>query len=248
MIAKSVLAITALAGAAYAATGETVTASGLAVTTINDEDGIGAGVDSYTFYQGDGTTADGWPSTDDWVSFSEMFEANTASMLVGCAQYGVTDDSTDEIDNIQTAIEAIAAETYVDHRFILAIIMQESTGCVRAPSSIGSVTNPGLMQDHDGASTCNDGSTVQSPCPESEIEGMISEGTAGTETGDGLANCLNEANATGAEAFYRAARIYNSGSVDASGDLGVGVGTPCYASDIANRLTGWVSAASSCTL
>jgi hypothetical protein len=71
---------------------------------------------------------------------------------------------------------------------------------------------------------------------------------AGTETGDGLANCLNEANATGAQAFYRAARIYNSGSVSTSGDLGVGVGTPCYASDIANRLTGWVSAASSCTL
>ena len=66
MIAKSVFAITALAGAAYAATGETVTASGLAVTTINDEDGIGAGTDSYTFYQGDGTTAAGWPSTDDW--------------------------------------------------------------------------------------------------------------------------------------------------------------------------------------
>lgn len=193
-------------------------------------------------------------------------------MLVGCDQYGVADDSTDEIDDIKTAIEAIAAETYVDHRFILAVIMQESTGCVRAPSSIGSVTNPGLMQDHDGASTCNDGTTTQNPCPESEIEGMISEGSksthssihipsfymeiltmifalaAGTETGDGLANCLNEANATGAEAFYRAARIYNSGSVDASGDLGVGVGTPCYASDIANRLTGWVSAASSCTL
>lgn len=101
-------------------------------------------------------------------------------MLVGCAQYGVTDDSTDEIDDIQTAIEAIAAETYVDHRFILAIIMQESTGCVRAPSSIGSVTNPGLMQDHDGSSTCNDGSTVQNPCPESEIEGMISEGSKST--------------------------------------------------------------------
>lgn len=66
MIAKSVLAITALASAAYAVTGETVTASGLADTTIKDEDGIGAGVDSYTFYQGDGTTADGWPSTDDW--------------------------------------------------------------------------------------------------------------------------------------------------------------------------------------
>uniref|UniRef100_A0A093VS14 Uncharacterized protein n=1 Tax=Talaromyces marneffei PM1 TaxID=1077442 RepID=A0A093VS14_TALMA len=248
MIAKVVLAITAFAGAAYAATGETVTATSLVVPSINDKDGIGAGTDSYTFYQGDGTAADGWPSIDDWVSFREMFEANTVSMLIGCDQYGVAGDSMDEIDDIKTAIDAIAAETYVDHRFILAVIMQESTGCVRVPSSIGSVTNPGLMQDHEGASTCNDGTTVHNPCPESKIEGMISEGTAGTETGDGLANCLNEANATGAEAVYRAARIYNSGSVHASGDLGVGVGTPCYASDIANRLTGWVTATSSCTL
>jgi hypothetical protein len=98
-------------------------------------------------------------------------------MLVGCGQYGVADDSSDEIDDIKTAIEAVAAETFVDHRFILAVIMQESTGCVRAPSSIGSVTNPGLMQDHDGSSTCNSGGTVQNPCPESEIEGMISEGS-----------------------------------------------------------------------
>lgn len=98
-------------------------------------------------------------------------------MLIGCDQYGVAGDSMDEIDDIKTAIDAIAAETYVDHRFILAVIMQESTGCVRVPSSIGSVTNPGLMQDHEGASTCNDGTTVHNPCPESKIEGMISEGS-----------------------------------------------------------------------
>ena len=39
--------------------------------------------------------------------------------------------------------------------------------------------------------------------------------------------------------YYRAARVYNSGSVDGSGDLGRGVATHCYASDVANRLRGW---------
>ena len=39
--------------------------------------------------------------------------------------------------------------------------------------------------------------------------------------------------------YYRAARVYNSGSVDPSGDLGQGVATHCYASDVANRLRGW---------
>ena len=71
---KSVLAITALAGAAYSAPVEIVTASSVAVTTINDEDGIGIGVDSYTFYRGDGTIEDGWPSTDDWLVYPSTLE------------------------------------------------------------------------------------------------------------------------------------------------------------------------------
>ena len=70
----------------------------------------------------------------------------------------------------------------------------------------------------------------------------------GTDSGDGLANCLNEAGTSDAQAFYRAARIYNSGSIDSSGDLGAGIATHCYSSDIANRLTGWVTASSSCYL
>ena len=38
------------------------------------------------------------------------------------------------------------------------------------------------------------------------------------------------------------------GSVDPSGDLGKGISTHCYASDIANRLTGWVMAPHDCYL
>ena len=53
---------------------------------------------------------------------------------------------------------------------------------------------------------------------------------------------------SGAQAFYYAARIYNSGSIPNKNDLGnAGGATNCYVSDVANRLTGWVSATSKCT-
>lgn len=168
-------------------------------------------------------------------------------MFSSCDQYRTADDSGAEVGAIYNAIEAVAAQTFVDHRFILAVIMQESGGCVRAPVSNYGVRNPGLMQDHNGAGTCNDGG-VQDPCPDSEITQMIQDGTAGTDDGDGLAQCINESGAGDVSAFYKAARIYNSGSVDSSGDLGAGIATHCYASDIANRLTGWVNATHKCSL
>ncbi len=95
------------------------------------------------------------------------------------------------------------------------------------------------MQDHAGQYYCNNNNQVTNPCPQNTITGMVSEGTAGTSTGDGLANCLNEAaswNAAGGSTadFYRAARIYNTGSITNGNALEqVNAGNPCYSSDIA---------------
>ena len=80
------------------------------------------------------------------------------------------------------------------------------------------------------------------------IAQMISEGAGGTAAGDGLAQVINTAGGNDVSTFYKAARIYNSGAVDASGDLAKGISTHCYSSDIANRLTGWVKAKTACTL
>lgn len=75
---------------------------------------------------------------------------------------------------------------------------------------------------------------------------MIQDGTIGTAAGAGLAGILNGANS--AQDVYRAARIYNSGSIAPSGDLADGNGsTACYSSDVANRLTGWAHAQSQCS-
>lgn len=77
---------------------------------------------------------------------------------------------------------------------------------------------------------------------------MIREGTAGTKTGDGIAQCINLSQASDVTAFYKAGRIFNSGRVAPSGNLEDGIATHCYASDIANRLTGWVNAPTKCHL
>ncbi|MCJ1266691.1 hypothetical protein MMC22_006576 [Lobaria immixta] len=217
-----------------------------AVTTINNQDGGGSCVDSYTQYCGSGSS---YPPESSWCSFEDMFNNNKPLMLISCDQFSQADDSESEVQAIYDSIQQIATETKVDHRFILAVIMQESGGCVRVPTSNYGVRNPGLMQDHDGDATCNSDITlqVQNPCPTETITQMIRDGSAGTATGDGLAQCINESNDSGAVAFYKAARIYNSGSIDPSGDLCLGIATHCYASDIANRLTGWTRAPHACT-
>jgi len=230
------------------ATGGKVTGNN--AVTVNDNDGNGAGVDQYILHTGGG--AAGFPNTGQWVNFIDMFNNNKVLMFESCENNGWgANDSGEEVGEIFNAIESVAAATLVDHRFILAIIMQESKGCVRVVTTTspdGTVRNPGLMQDHNGSNSC----FGVNPCPQSTITGMVSDGTAGTASGDGLAATINEAQSqfgvTGAQAFYYAARIYNSGSLPDPNNLGNGGGaTNCYVSDIANRLTGWVNAASTCT-
>lgn len=165
-----------------------------------------------------------------------------------CRQFNVDVNTHQEISDVYEAIQFVAAATFVDHRFILAVVMQESGGCVRAPTSNYGVPNPGLMQDHNGTASCNNGNKAQKPCPGETITQMVQEGTGGTLWGDGLAQCLNHAGTSDVSAFYMAARLYNSGSIDESWDLGKGIATHCYASDIANRLTGWVQYPKNCTL
>ncbi|RFU26165.1 hypothetical protein B7463_g10163, partial [Scytalidium lignicola] len=200
----------------------------------------------YIVFGGEGSVSEGWPSQDQWVSdFNTLFDMNTSIMKGSCSQWGVPNNSDQELSDMSAAIQSVASETGVDARFILAIILQESNGCVRAPTTNYGVRNPGLMQDHNGSGTCNDGS-VQNPCPSSEIKQMITDGVAGTSSGDGLKQCIAESGATDVSMYYKAARIYNSGSIPPSKNLGDGVATHCYVSDVANRLLGWGAAPNLC--
>lgn len=187
----------------------------------------------------------------DWVSFSDMWNAYLPFIGANCdfASGDGAPNTATETSQLHDAIEAVAATSLLDHRFIFAIVMQESNGCVRVPTTEGSHANPGLMQSNQGTGTCNNAGVVSDPCPVDEIFQMIEDGVFGTASGDGLIQGVNSATGiTGAQAFYIAARVYNSGSVPAGGDLGAPGATRCYASDIANRLTGWVVAANDCTL
>lgn len=67
-------------------------------------------------------------------------------MFNSCGQYSVGNDNGSEVGAIYDSIQTVASETKLDHRFILAVIIQESGGCVRAPTSNYGVRNPGIMQ------------------------------------------------------------------------------------------------------
>jgi len=199
-------------------------------------------------FGGTGQVSDGWPAITNWVStFDDMFESNKEIMGSSCAQWSVADTTESEMADVKTAISKIAGESGVDARFILAIIMQESNGCVRVPTTDNGVVNPGLMQSHNGKGSCNINGAVQNPCPASEIEQMIRDGTMGTADGDGLQQLIAaNGGSSDAASYYKAARCYNSGSIASNGNLGAGIATHCYASDIANRLLGWSAGTSSC--
>jgi hypothetical protein len=205
--------------------------------------------DSYRMFFGDGSAGAGWPDLSVWPSYNELWGANYPVMQKSCGWNGWgADNSEQEIADINNAIQQVSGSTGVDSRFILAIVMQESKGCVRAPTTNNGVINPGLMQSHNGAGSC----AGVNPCPASKIYEMISDGTAGTPAGDGLQQTLATARAglgdNGSRAYFAAARLYNSGSVDWSNLNNGFTSTACYAADVANRITGWTLAPSGCTV
>jgi hypothetical protein len=160
----------------------------------------------------------------------------------------VPNNSQEEIKDIYNAINDISSQMNVDARFIFAVMLQESNGCVRAPTTNYGVRNPGLMQSHNGVGTCNNQGQVQTPCPSQEIYQMILDGVAGTPSGDGLVQLLQSSSGPQDTKLFQAARKYNSGSIDGSGNLSAGIATQCYVSDVANRLMGWVHTANQCPL
>ena len=197
------------------------------------DDGIGAGSDVYKYYQGD---AIHFPDSADWVSFGDMWKANLHTLQTSCSVLGYGENNSPEvIQDIYDAIQNLANASLVDHRFIFAVILQESKGCVHTDATSNGVTNPGIMQSHNGHSYDPSNSRLS-------ILAMVQDGTQGTESGAGLVQGLNDYGDA-----YQAARYYNSGYIPKSGDLSEAAGaTACYVTDIANRMTGWVNAKSTC--
>ncbi|KAI4236944.1 MAG: hypothetical protein L6R40_005996 [Gallowayella cf. fulva] len=166
----------------------TSTESDAAPPTADPSDVIphSPGKDEYRLYTGNGSIAAGWPHKADWMSYEAMFTTNIPLILHSCKIWHVAPNTLPEIHSIHTATLTISHATNTDARFILAIILQESNGCVRVPTSFYSLRNPGLMQSHNGPATCNEDASPVYPCPYETIEEMIREGTAGTFEGRGM--------------------------------------------------------------
>ena len=205
-------------------------------------------------FTGDGSVStSGWPPMDKWVSFEDFWELNVGLMKQSCKTFdsSLAQNSDEEIKEVRKSIEGMAVETKLDKTFIAAIMMQESNGCTRVPTTAETHSNPGLFQSHDGTGSCHD--RPSGPCPSEDILQMVKDGVGGTSQGDGLKQCLEKssigqsAGEDEAVPYYQAARLYNSGSPSSDGDLGRKGATPCYCSDVANRLLGWSLGNSGCT-
>lgn len=143
------------------------------------------GSNHYVQYEGNGSVAAGWPAVLTWVSFNDLWVASLHSISRSCDQlYKVPNNSDQETQDLKDAINSVAHESRVDHRFILAAIMQETKGCVRAATSESpdGIRNPGLLQSFKGTFSCNDKGKVQTPCPREQILGMITDGGRLAET------------------------------------------------------------------
>lgn len=90
----------------------------------NIYDGTGnGGSDSYHCYYG------GWenyPPSSEWIQFDDMFNQYKSVMEQGCGNLGISpEDTGEQIGQIWNGIQQVAETSLVDHRFILATIIQE---------------------------------------------------------------------------------------------------------------------------
>ncbi|KAL8685929.1 MAG: hypothetical protein Q9218_007461 [Villophora microphyllina] len=183
--------------------------------TIVGGKGGSNGGGGYVNYSG---PASAFPRESEWASYDALWRQNSALMKFN--------DSPSEIEFIHQAIEQVSKDSGVDVRCILCIIVQESGGNVRIPTTNNGVRNPGIMQSHNGVA-------FNPADPRGSILQMVRDGTQGTRDGDGLMQLHKKYGN-----YYEAFRGYNSGSVNRS-NLNDPVGaTADYVQKAANRLMG----------
>jgi len=162
------------------ATGTTMTVSAYSPSQPRtNTNPLAGGTNAYVMYTGNGSREAQWPAQEWWVSFNEMWITNLHIIERSCdLLYKQPNNNAQETQDLYDAIKQVAHETRVDHRFILAAVMQETMGCVRAESSASpdGIHNPGLLQSFKGTYTCNDNGKVSNPCPKDQILGMIRDG------------------------------------------------------------------------
>ncbi|RFU25437.1 hypothetical protein B7463_g10901, partial [Scytalidium lignicola] len=180
----------------------------------------------YVCYSGPATS---FPLMSTWIDFNDMWNINAVNQL----NFFPLDTAAIQAD-MKASILSVSEQSLIDSRFILAIVMQESTGNVGVGCTNNGIENCGLMQ-------ASAGSVPFDPSnPVSSIQQMIVDGTQGTSGGAGYVQLLNGGPGLAVTNGnpYVAARAYNAGSIDAN-NLSSGItSTASYVSDVANRLAG----------
>lgn len=178
-----------------------------------------------------------------------MWAINQPYMGINCAPdltgRQPTPNTDQETADLRDAINHYASSAKIDPQVILATILKESQGCVRAVTTGGApVWNPGLMQSYNGLGTCHPaGGAEVVPCPRQTIFQMVFDGVQ-SDADDTLVGMFNNRSAWGTpRAIYGGLRMYNSGQFydwRQNPDLSVVNGVVnLYVSHIANYLRGW---------
>jgi hypothetical protein len=120
---RAALEITLDPTTAIVASSQAFTSGAGNIQNANTSDSNVTGANVYNCYSG---PAQNYPSKNQWISFDAMWNANLATLGRGCAVFGVSPENTAaQIQDIYNSIQQVAETSLVDHRFILAIIMQE---------------------------------------------------------------------------------------------------------------------------
>lgn len=210
----------------------------------------GADAPKKTEYQCIGPKIQDFPGMDKWLSFDLLWKINEPRITFAnknCTKYNGI---------IRDAIHEVSAQTKVDARLILAMMMQESNGNVLVEcTNTWGAPDCGIMQM--GGSR-----NFTESDPERSIKDMIEDGVRGTrglpgfgqETVPGLLTYMNGdtfvevGNDTTKDFWhgnpYAAVHLYNAGNI-LSEDLTVGSSATNndepnpYAHDVLSRLMGW---------
>ena len=174
-----------------------------------------------------------------WNANLDVLKSDTCTTV-----FSVPPNSDVENGYFKNAIITTSKDTGIDPRFILAVAMQESNGCVHVHSTVsndGTTRNPGLMQDHDGDHTCNlakdtnkeriatiktafpeviwNTQNMLANCPEIMVTGMVMDGVKGTKAGDGLQQTLRQAMSGGGPVNHKRQADSSSATVPIPAEL-----------------------------
>lgn len=174
-------------------------------------------------------------------------------MISSCAKYGVTGMSATEVRDLKDAIYQAAFLANMYASAILALILQETGGCVRVPK-----TSDGLLEGvlrtrvEGGGYNCDRDTLFEGQdCSYDNMKHMVYRGLFEPDVGFRIA--VEKGAALHPHDDYEVRYYWGVRIRKSQGNFHRALpmekypeGNPCYVSDFANRMVGWVGSESPC--